>query len=153
MTTGVPTMMYMILQEKELLAAADTGSVRTISMGSAPCSESLLNGLAAAFPQAEIHLNYGTTEGGPIMLGWYHTEGKPRPRHSVGYPIPGCDYRFVGGPHARRSPADGGPRARRDPADGGPRARRDRTDGGPHARRKRIVGGPHARRRRVVGGK
>lgn len=101
MTTGVPTMMYMILQEKELLAAADTSSIRTISMGSAPCSESLLDGLKAAFPQAEIHLNYGTTEGGPIMLGWYHPDGMPRPTHSVGYPIPGCDYRFVGGPDAR----------------------------------------------------
>ena len=100
MTTGVPTMMYMILQEQDLIAAADTSSVRTISMGSAPCSESLLDGLAAAFPQAEIHLNYGTTEGGPIMHGWYHPDGMPRPLHSIGYPIPGCEYRFIDGPNA-----------------------------------------------------
>jgi len=100
MTTGVPTMMYMILQERALLAVADTSSIRTISMGSAPCSETLLAALAAAFPQAEIHLNYGTTEGGPIMLGWYHPDGMKRPLHSVGYPIPGCDFRFVGGPDA-----------------------------------------------------
>lgn len=99
MTTGVPTMMYMILQERALLAQADTSCIRTISMGSAPCSETLLAGLARAFPQAEIHLNYGTTEGGPIMLGWYHPDGKPRPLHSVGYPIPGCRFKFVGGPN------------------------------------------------------
>ena len=99
MTTGVPTMMYMILQEKALLAEADTSSVRTISMGSAPCSESLLDGLAESFPQAEIHLNYGTTEGGPIMLGWYHPDGIPRPVDSVGYPIPGCEFKFINGPH------------------------------------------------------
>ena len=101
MTTGVPTMMYMILQEEEMLSRADTSSIRTISMGSAPCSESLLNGLKRVFPQAEIHLNYGTTEGGPIMLGWYHPDGMPRPLDSVGYPIPGCDFRFEGGPHDR----------------------------------------------------
>jgi acyl-CoA synthetase (AMP-forming)/AMP-acid ligase II len=98
MTTGVPTMMYMILQEQALLAEADTSSIRTISMGSAPCSETLLDGLTKAFPQAEIHLNYGTTEGGPIMLGWYHPDGMKRPLHSVGYPIPGCEFKFVGGP-------------------------------------------------------
>lgn len=98
MTTGVPTMMYLILQAGELLARADTASVRTVSMGSAPCSDTLLAALAAAFPQAGIHLNYGTTEGGPIMLGWYHPQGQRRPPHSVGYPIPGCEFKFVGGP-------------------------------------------------------
>lgn len=97
MTTGVPTMMYLILQAREMLAQADTSSIRTISMGSAPCSDTLLAELATAFPQAEIHLNYGTTEGGPIMLGWYHPDGMERPLHSVGYPIPGCDFKFVGG--------------------------------------------------------
>jgi len=101
MTTGVPTMMYMILQEEKLLASADTSSIRTISMGSAPCSESLLDGLKRFFPQAEINLNYGTTEGGPIMLGWYHPDGMPRPLHSVGYPIPGCEFKFIDGPHEK----------------------------------------------------
>jgi long-chain acyl-CoA synthetase len=42
-------------------------------------------------------LNYGITEGGPIMLGWYHPDGHIRPVDSVGYPISGCEFRFEGG--------------------------------------------------------
>jgi len=101
MITGVPTMMHLLLAEDELLARTDRSSVRTISMGSAPASDALLTRLRETFPAAQIFLNYGVTEGGPIMLGWFHPEGRPRPAHSVGYPIPGCEYRFVGGPHPR----------------------------------------------------
>jgi long-chain acyl-CoA synthetase len=102
MLTGVPTMMSLILREPEL-KSADTSSIRVISMGSSPASDQLLGALRAAFPQAEIHLNYGSTEGGPIMFGWYHPEGLPRPAHSVGVPIPGCEWRLVNGP----SPGEG----------------------------------------------
>jgi acyl-CoA synthetase (AMP-forming)/AMP-acid ligase II len=68
-------------------------------MGSAPASDVLLEDISEAFPNAAVQLNYGTTEGGPIMLGWFHPDGKPRPVGSVGYPIPGCEYRFEGGPN------------------------------------------------------
>ena len=99
MVTGVPTMMYMMLAERDLIESSDFSAVRTISMGSAPASDVLLEEISKAFPNAAIQLNYGTTEGGPIMLGWFHPEGKPRPVGSVGYPIPGCEYRFEGGPN------------------------------------------------------
>ncbi|MDP6429083.1 MAG: class I adenylate-forming enzyme family protein [Rhodospirillales bacterium] len=99
MVTGVPTMMYMMLAERDLIESSDFSSVRTISMGSAPASDVLLGEISAVFKNAAIQLNYGTTEGGPIMLGWFHPDGLPRPVGSVGYPIPGCEYRFEGGPN------------------------------------------------------
>lgn len=96
MLTGVPTMMRMLLNDPALPGPEALTGVRLISMGSSPASERLLAELAGRFPKAEIHLNYGVTEGGPIMCGWYHPEGKPRPLAAVGYPIPGCEWRFEG---------------------------------------------------------
>lgn len=102
MVTGVPTMMYMMLAERDLIEASDFSHVRTISMGSAPASDVLLGDISAVFKNAAIQLNYGTTEGGPIMLGWYHPDGLERPVGAVGYPIPGCEYRFEGGPNDKQ---------------------------------------------------
>ncbi len=67
-------------------------------MGSAPASAMLLDELAACFPNAAIHLNYGITEGGPILLSWKHPDGLPRPRTTIGTPLPGVEIRLVGGP-------------------------------------------------------
>lgn len=98
MLTGVPTMYALMLQQEELLADTDVSSVRAISMGSAPASEVLLDDVQAAFPDARIRLNYGITEGGPVLLAWEHPDGLERPRNSVGYPLPDVEVRFVGGP-------------------------------------------------------
>lgn len=98
MLTGVPTMMHLILAELEKTAGVDTRSVATISIGSAPASPALLEALARAFPRAAVRLNYGSTEGGPISHGWFHPLGLVRPPGSIGYPLPGCELRFVGGP-------------------------------------------------------
>lgn len=98
MLTGVPTMYALILQEEKLLDATDLSSVRNCSMGSAPASDSLLDNLAARFPKAKLNLNYGITEGGPILFAWTHPEGLPRPRTSVGFPIEGVEIKLVGGP-------------------------------------------------------
>ena len=98
MLTGVPTMYALILQEDELLRETDLTSVRACSMGSAPASDNLLDSLAETFPNAALNLNYGITEGGPIMFSWTHPDGLERPRMTVGYPIEGVDLRLVGGP-------------------------------------------------------
>lgn len=98
MLTGVPTMYALILQEEELLDATDLSSVRNCSMGSAPASGNLLDNLAARFPQAKLNLNYGITEGGPVLFAWAHPDGIERPRTSVGYPIDGVDIKLVDGP-------------------------------------------------------
>jgi len=97
MLTGVPTMYALMLQQSDLLANIERGSVRAMSMGSAPASEVLLDDLQAMFPQARINLNYGITEGGPVLFAWEHPDGLPRPRHSVGYPLPDVEIRLVGG--------------------------------------------------------
>ena len=99
MLTGVPTMYALILQETDLLAETDLSSVRACSMGSAPASDNLLDTLAATFPKAALNLNYGITEGGPIMFSWKHPDGLPRPRMTVGYPLDGVEIRLVDGPN------------------------------------------------------
>ena len=99
MLTGVPTMYALLLQQEAALADTDVSSVRTISMGSAPASDVLLDRVAEAFPNAAINLNYGITEGGPILLSWKHPAGLKRPRTTVGYPLPDVEIRLVGGPN------------------------------------------------------
>jgi acyl-CoA synthetase (AMP-forming)/AMP-acid ligase II len=97
MLTGVPTMYALILQQETALAETDLTSVRRMSMGSAPASAVLLDNLAARFPGAAINLNYGITEGGPIVLSWRHPQGLPRPRTTVGTCMPGGEIRLEGG--------------------------------------------------------
>ncbi len=99
MLTGVPTMYALILREDALLRGTDLSSVRACSMGSAPASDALLDGLKEVFPSAAVHLNYGITEGGPIPFSWFHPDGLPRPRTSVGYPLDEVEIRLVGGPN------------------------------------------------------
>ncbi len=98
MLTGVPTMYALMLQHEELLDSIDRSSVRAMSMGSAPASEVLLDRLQERFPGARINLNYGITEGGPVLLSWKHPDGIPRPRVSVGYPLPDVEIRLEDGP-------------------------------------------------------
>lgn len=98
MLTGVPTMYALVLQEEALLEATDLSSVRNCSMGSAPASDSLLDSLAERFPDARLNLNYGITEGGPILFAWKHPDGLARPRTSVGFPIDGVEIKLIDGP-------------------------------------------------------
>ena len=94
--SGVPTMMSMVLAQKERLAATDVSSVRTVMMGSAPASRQLLDEIKRHFPHAEPLVVYGVTEGGPVPLG-PHPQGKPRPLGSIGVPYAGTDARLIGG--------------------------------------------------------
>ncbi len=91
--TGVPPMMAMLLQERDLLAATDTSSVRHVRCGSAPTSPALLAAIKAAFPQARFVKGYGTTECGPVVFG-PHPDGLPTPPLSVGYPHPAVELRL-----------------------------------------------------------
>ena len=98
MLTGVPTMYALILQEDDLLSETDVSSVRACSMGSAPASDNLLDSLAETFPNAALNLNYGITEGGPVIFSWKHPDGLARPRMTVGYPLDGVEIRLIDGP-------------------------------------------------------
>ena len=97
--TGVPTMYALLLQQEELLKQTNLSSVRVLSMGSAPASEVLLDDLQEVFPQARINLNYGITEGGPILFSWKHAKGLKKPRASIGYPFPEVEIKLANGPN------------------------------------------------------
>ena len=92
--TSVPTMIAMILRERELLAANDLSAVEGVRMGSAPITQALIDQLRSAFPNAQITNGYGTTEAGPVVFG-PHPKGLRQPELSTGYPHPEVQLRLV----------------------------------------------------------
>jgi len=92
--TSVPTMIAMMLREKELLARHDLSAVEAVRMGSAPITQALIDQVRAVFPQAQIGNGYGTTEAGPVVFG-PHPTGIPQPELSTGYAHPEVELRLV----------------------------------------------------------
>ncbi|MDP1961649.1 MAG: class I adenylate-forming enzyme family protein [Reyranella sp.] len=94
--TSVPTMIAMLLRERELLASHDLSAVEAVRMGSAPITQALIDQVRAVFPKAVISNGYGTTEAGPVVFG-PHPKGIPQPELSTGYPHPDVQLRLVRG--------------------------------------------------------
>ena len=94
--TSVPTMIAMLLREKDLLARHDLSAVEAVRMGSAPITQALIDQVRQVFPKAAISNGYGTTEAGPVVFG-PHPKGLPQPEMSVGYPHPKVELRLVDG--------------------------------------------------------
>ncbi|MDI1283712.1 MAG: class I adenylate-forming enzyme family protein [Reyranella sp.] len=92
--TSVPTMIAMMLRERELLAGSDLSAVEAVRMGSAPITQALIDQVRAVFPKAAISNGYGTTEAGPVVFG-PHPKGVPQPELSTGYPHPDVQLRLV----------------------------------------------------------
>lgn len=92
--TSVPTMIAMMLREKELLANNDLSAVEAVRMGSAPITQALIDQVRRVFPKAVISNGYGTTEAGPVVFG-PHPRGLPQPELSTGYPHPEVELRLV----------------------------------------------------------
>src|SRR5712671_3442982 len=92
--TSVPTMIAMMLRERELLAKSDLSAVEAVRMGSAPVSQALIDQVRAVFPKAQIGNGYGTTEAGPVVFG-PHPKGIPQPELSTGYPHPEVELRLM----------------------------------------------------------
>jgi long-chain acyl-CoA synthetase len=92
--TSVPTMIAMMLRERELLAKTDLSSVSVVRMGSAPVTQSLIDQVRQVFPKALIANAYGTTEAGPVVFG-PHPKGIKQPELSTGYPHPAVELRLV----------------------------------------------------------
>jgi long-chain acyl-CoA synthetase len=92
--TAVPTMIAMMLRERELMAAADFSSVQSLRVGSAPLSEQLIEQMWQAFPRARIVHGYGTTEAGPVVFG-PHPDGLQRTPLSVGVAHRAVDLRLT----------------------------------------------------------
>lgn len=92
--TSVPTMIAMILRDKELLASNDLSAVEAVRMGSAPITQSLIDQVRGVFPTAAISNGYGTTEAGPVVFG-PHPRGIAQPELSTGYPHPEVELRLT----------------------------------------------------------
>jgi long-chain acyl-CoA synthetase len=92
--TSVPTMLAMVVREKETLARTDLSTVRTVRMGSAPVTQKLVDDLRHIFPNTTILNAYGTTEAGPVMFG-AHPDGRRKPDLALGWPLPGVEVRLV----------------------------------------------------------
>jgi long-chain acyl-CoA synthetase len=91
--TAVPTMIAMMLREREAMASADFSSVQSLRVGSAPLSEQLIAQMQRDLPQARIVHGYGTTEAGPIVFG-PHPAGLERTPLSVGVAHPSVELRL-----------------------------------------------------------
>jgi long-chain acyl-CoA synthetase len=92
--TSVPTMIAMMLREREQLARTDLSSVRAIRMGSAPVTQSLIEQARLVLPNVQITNGYGTTEIGPVVFG-PHPDGIEQPELSTGYPHRAVQLRLV----------------------------------------------------------
>jgi len=104
MVTAVPTMYALIARETELLARLDLSHVVRANSGSAPATETLFDSIAKIFPNAIITNWWGTTESGPVAFG-PHPGGLPRPKLSLGHPLPQTEIKLVGGTHQEEGTA------------------------------------------------
>lgn len=95
--SGVPTIFALMLQQRDLLAGHDYSFVRLATMGGAPASDMLIDQVAELFPKAEIVQIFGITEVSAALFGPHPQRSKPRPRHSIGWPVAGNEFRLVGG--------------------------------------------------------
>jgi long-chain acyl-CoA synthetase len=95
--SGVPTIFAMMLQQRDLLADNDYSFVRLTTMGGAPATDTLIDAVATQFPKADIVQIFGITEASAALFG-RHPQRAERPRHSIGWPIAGNEFRLVGGP-------------------------------------------------------
>ena len=91
--TAVPTMIAMMLRERELMAQADLSCVTSLRVGSAPLTTTLIEQIRVAFPNVALTNGYGTTEAGPIVFA-PHPHGLERPPLSVGVRHPAVDLRL-----------------------------------------------------------
>ena len=71
-------------------------TVTSIRIGSSITTEAIIDKIKKYFTRAQVVITYGTTETGPGMFS-QHPERKPTPKTSVGYPVPGIEYRIVDG--------------------------------------------------------
>jgi acyl-CoA synthetase (AMP-forming)/AMP-acid ligase II len=93
--TSVPTMLAMVVREKETLARTDLSRVHFVRMGSAPSSKKLIEDIRGFFPHAVVSNAYGTTEAGPVVFG-PHSDGRAKDDLALGWPLPGVDVKLVG---------------------------------------------------------
>ena len=94
---AVPTMWARVLNLFERGHAADLSAIRSLSLGSAPVSQQLIDRTRRLLPDVHIGISYGTTEAGPAVFG-PHPDGIPTPDLSIGYPLANTEWQLMGGP-------------------------------------------------------
>ncbi|MDQ6639302.1 MAG: acyl--CoA ligase [Pseudomonadota bacterium] len=94
--TSVPTMLALAANASEAIGSLDLSHVESIFTGSAPSTDALFDRMSQVFPNARVMNGYGTTETGPLVFG-AHPSGIPRPKLSLGYPVPQIEWKLVGG--------------------------------------------------------
>ena len=99
-------MLARALKEADLVATLDLTRVRFIRVGSAPVTQSLLDRIATAFPNATVANGYGTTEAGPFAFG-PHPAGLPTPPLSVGAPLSEGEIELIPRPETADGPNQG----------------------------------------------
>lgn len=100
----VPTMISMMIQEKEIIEKHDLSCVRQIKSASSTVGQKLIDNMKIYFPNAVFFNSYGITEVGPALFG-PHPDGLIRPLRSVGYPAQEIEYRLVDGILHIKSPS------------------------------------------------
>jgi acyl-CoA synthetase (AMP-forming)/AMP-acid ligase II len=93
--TSVPTMLALVVRERETLARTDLSSVAFVNTGSAPLTQKLVDDVKATFPRATFVQAYGTTEAGPLVFG-PHPDGRPMPSIALGWTRRDVEVRLVG---------------------------------------------------------
>lgn len=102
----VPSIMALVVQELNTnnYEQIDLSRLTSITMASAPLSRTLAESIQKYFINANVANRYGITEVGPGLFA--HLAGNPTlPLGSVGFPLPGIDYRLVNGILQIRSPS------------------------------------------------
>lgn len=91
----VPTVLALLFKDLDI-DKFNLSSVKFVNSASAPLTQNLISLIKKYFFNAldGIQNNYGLTEVGPRLFG-RHPTNKKRPELSVGYPIPGIEYRIV----------------------------------------------------------
>lgn len=93
---AVPTMFARVVKVLELRPDLDLGKLKRIGLGSAPMTYSLIERIGRAIPSAQVGNGYGTTEAGPAVFA-PPVDGRPIPPLALGFAIPGCEVKLVGG--------------------------------------------------------
>jgi len=93
--TSVPTMLALVVRERDTLARTDLSSVELVNTGSSPLAQKLVDDVEATFPRAVFTNGYGTTEAGPLVFG-PHPDGRPLPPLALGFVRPHVEVRIVG---------------------------------------------------------
>ncbi len=101
---AVPAVYTRLLQHRDLIAGLDFSALRSLSIGSAPVQEELLQAVEKAFG-VKVRESYGLTEGGPVMIG-PPIDGREVPAGSCGAAWPEGEVKLID-PAGREHPTFG----------------------------------------------